>query len=201
MTMQYRKGEIVGYVALGNSGPASVPLPQRWFIRRVTPGRDAKVMRALILRNVCAWSPTIFRTIDRSSGSEARRPHLGRRVVKPFLPGLIFVPDFEISSRFMQAQDAIGDLEDWLWIADAPASLSIDDMAQLRRIVDALNTPRSQRQRKLAIGDLVRVVDGPLAYFVGRVERLDSHGRLKVFVDALMRGASVTLDQAQVEPA
>jgi hypothetical protein len=54
-------------------------------------------------------------------------------------------------------------------------------------------------ERDYAVDQMVQIVDGPLAGFVGQVKRLDSHGRLKVFVDAL-RGASVQLSEAQVEP-
>lgn len=51
-------------------------------------------MKALGMRGISAYSLTVVRKIDRFTGDEAFRPHLRRTVIKPFLPGLIFVPDF-----------------------------------------------------------------------------------------------------------
>ncbi|MHC2241070.1 hypothetical protein [Bradyrhizobium elkanii] len=45
MNMQYRKGQIVGYVEA--SGRLSVPaMPESWRVLQVMPGRDAKVIKA-----------------------------------------------------------------------------------------------------------------------------------------------------------
>lgn len=191
---QYVRGEIVGYV-LGRGDRLELPLPQRWYIRQAQAGRDAKVMTAFRQRDVSAYSPQIIRVIDRRNGGEARRPHFGRVVIKPMLPGLIFIPDFDVGHH---ALDQINYLEGWLQLGPELASLSSADMLTVRRIEALLNVPRGQR--KYAIGELVRVVEGPLADFVGKVERLDSGGRLKVFIAALMSGASVIVDEAQVEP-
>jgi transcription antitermination factor NusG len=44
----------------------------------------------------------------------------------------------------------------------------------------------------------VRIVDGPLAEFAARVERVDSKDRLKVFIETL-RGMSVLVSDTLVE--
>jgi transcriptional antiterminator NusG len=84
---------------------------------------------------------------------------------------------------------------DWI------ATISPDDMTKLRAIEAFLNMPRGQRKRAYKLGDTVRFVEGPFAGIVGRVERLDSRGRLKVFIDAIKRGASVLTTEALIEPA
>jgi transcription termination/antitermination protein NusG len=64
-----------------------------------------------------------------------------------------------------------------------------------------LRSPQSGRLEATARrGRSSRIIEGPLAHFVGQIERLDSKGRLKVFIDAVMRGVSVDVNETQVEP-
>ncbi|MBW7967560.1 transcription termination/antitermination protein NusG [Bradyrhizobium sp. BR 10261] len=194
MNMHYEIGQFVGYEPIAE--PVAVPIaPERWFMLSVTPGRDARVVRRLLDRGVCAYSPVIVRYVDRRTKIESRKPHLGKRVEKPFLAGMIFVPDFDVLNPEINRVDDIGD---WLTKDEGrKASLKSTEMAIVRGIVHAMNRPHGERD--YAVKQLVQIVAGPLAGFVGKVTRLDSHSRLTVFVDA-MRGASVQLSEAQVEP-
>jgi len=171
---------------------------------QLLPGRDRRVMAELSLRNVCAWSPLIERFIDRKSGRSVARPHLGRRVISPFLPGLIFVPDFELDHPAL-CDRTIGDLGDLLRVGECVASLKVEHMAALRKIVNVVNGRRFGRGSrglvKFKPGDKVYIADGPFRDFAAEVQSLDSRGRLKVFIAALMRGVSATLSETQVEPA
>jgi len=217
--MQYRKGEIVGYVAVEGE-QLSVPVPKRWFIRRCRPGRDRKVLARMQSQDVCGWSPIVVRYLDRRTGKPAFKPHLGRRTESPFLAGLIFVPDFETRSV-----DELGDYLSFpifgpeknqpFGAGEFPvrsrevigtrfASLSIDEMSRLRDIINSENSPRIGRGKKgksrLSVGARAVVTSGPLADFAAVVERgVDSRGRLKAFIGALMGGTSVELDEAQLE--
>ncbi|MFB6460467.1 transcription termination/antitermination protein NusG [Bradyrhizobium tunisiense] len=195
--MHYEIGQFVGYVPADE--PVAVPVaPQRWCMLSVTPGRDARVVRRLLERGICAYSPTIVRYVDRRTKIESRKPHLGKRVERPFLAGLVFVPEFDVHNPAIKRIDDVGD---WLTVIedDGPrfASLRPADMAIVRRLMAAENAPFGMRDYELQ--QMVQIVDGPLAGFVAQVRRLDSHSRLTVFVDA-MRGASVQLSEAQVEP-
>lgn len=205
--IDYQVGQHVGFVDVDRR--LELPLPKMFFILRVTPGRDGKVIDALRLRDVSAWSPREVRTVDRRTGREARKPHLGRTIVKPMIPGLVFVPDFD-AERVVK----VAFVEDWLYerstiVYDAfgkevagghkrLATLSREGMRKLVEIEASLNLSGSAR--KVALEQLVRITRGQFADFVGKVERLDSGGRLKVFIAALMGGASVTVDEAQVDP-
>lgn len=224
--VDYHKGQHVGFVELRR---LETPLPKRWYVRRCMPGRDGRVIEHARRLDVCAWSPLRVRYVDRQTGKDAIRPHLGRRVASPFLPGLIFIPDFDAGNPEIENLECI---ETWLEItvagaaaserpqrrydiADrhgnavlprlAIASLSSIEMAGLREIVDAENAPRAGRGRRgrarFTVGQSIYVADGPFAGFAAKVERLDSRGRLKAFIAALMGGASVDLSETQVEPA
>lgn len=191
---EHEIGQIVGHVA-ARCSRIEVPLPVRWFILQAQAGRDAKVMKLLRQRDVCSYSPVITRVVDRRDGSDARKPHLGREIIKPMLPGLIFVADFDCTHEAL-TDERIDYVEGWLRLGSRFASLSIEEMKLLRDIEAKFN----DRGRRFAIEQLVRIKSGRFAHFVGKVERLDSGGRLKVFIDALMSGASLIVDEAQVEP-
>lgn len=192
--MHYEIGQFVGYETLAD--PVAVPVtPERWYMLGVTPGRDMRVVRRLLERGICAYSPMVVRYIDRRTKIESRKPHLGRRVERPFLAGMVFVPEFDVDNPAIKRVDDVGE---WLKVDEARfAMLKPAEMAVVRGIVAAMNKPFSERD--YAVNQMVQIVDGPLAGFVGQVKRLDSNSRLKVFVDAL-RGASVHLSEAQVEP-
>jgi transcription termination/antitermination protein NusG len=192
-------GDFVDPVDLSQRGPCAVPIPQRWFILRVHPNRESRVIRTFRQRGISAYLPLYIRTIDRKDRrSHARKPHLGRRVVSPLVPGLIFIPDFEFDSRYITIT-AVDDVAGFLQFGDFLASLSTTDFATIRAIEAHLAIPRGQR--KYRIGDKVRFVDGPFSDFVGIVDRLDSRGRLRVFLDAVQRGVPVIATETQVEPA
>jgi hypothetical protein len=64
--MHYKIGDHVGFVDLASdAGPIEMPLPRRWFILRVYPNRESKVMRAFNWRGISAYLPLYVRTIDR----------------------------------------------------------------------------------------------------------------------------------------
>lgn len=227
MNMQYVKGQHVGYVTVGLER-SEVPIPQRWYLRQCSPGCDARVIERLRMLDVSAWSPTIVRFIDRRTGKVAAKPHLGKRVEKPFLPGLIFIPDFELNNAVLR--HGVPDLGEFLrvtvsgggrvversdWMREIRlideyifASMRVTDMAVLRDIVNGENGSRIGRGRrgssKYKPGDKICIVDGdsPLFAFAAEVKRgVDSKGRLNAFIAALMGGVSVTLSETQVEPA
>ncbi|WP_240536054.1 ABC transporter substrate-binding protein [Bradyrhizobium cosmicum] len=225
--MDYYKGQFVGFVQV-QQARLEAPVPRRWYLRQCMPGKDARVVLRLATLGVSAWSPTIVRYIDRRTRRVAAKPHLGRRIETPFLPGLIFVPDFELHNPATRDR-SVKDLGDYMRLAisgggriarasdpDAVvlrddyqfATLSVDLMAQLRDIVNAENGARIGRGHRGPVkykpGDKIYIVDGSsqLFAFEAEVKRgVDSKGRLKAFIAALMGGVSVDLSETQVEPA
>lgn len=191
----YEIGKFVETVARADVS-LSVPLPLHWHILRVVPGRDSLVIRAMYRRGYSGYSLTVSRSFDRNTGLEARRPHLGKLIVKAFLPGLIFIPDFELA-RISEIQD-LENVDGLFRVGPSLPKLKNSDIRMLHMLSGAQSLPLGQR--KYAVAQLVRLVDGPFAGFVGKIERLDSHGRLKVFIDTVMRGASVAVTEAQIEP-
>lgn len=201
-------GQFVGTVDLETlRGPASVPMqPQCWFILRTHPGCERKVMREFERRNVSAYCPLIAKQqrVVRSVRGSRWTYEIKRQVVVPLFPQLLFVPDFE------RVPTDINGLSGWLrfgeWRARIPSEREAKSergacMEDIHHMVAIANTPHSKREAKFEIGDLVRIVDGPFRDFSGRIERLDSKGRLKVAIAIFGRLSSTLMSEEQIEPS
>jgi transcriptional antiterminator NusG len=56
-------------------------------------------------------------------------------------------------------------------------------------------------EAKFAVGDSVKIIDGPFADFLGKVEEIDKEkGKVKVLVSIFGRETPVELDFLQVSP-
>lgn len=173
-----------------------VPMPERWFVLKAFPNREAAVMKVFRRRGISHYFPMFPREeiiVRRRSGYEVR---MKRRVITPLFPGMIFVPDFECLPG---AFDGIEGLSGFMRFGDWRAYLSLKDYAIIQAINAVACTPRSKRERMFETGQLVRIVDGPFASFSGRIERLDSKGRLSVLVDLFKRMIPVQFDEGQIE--
>ncbi|WP_425909341.1 transcription termination/antitermination protein NusG [Nitrobacter sp. TKz-YC02] len=201
-------GQLVGTVDLDAlHGPASVPMqPQCWFILRTHPGCERKVMREFERRNISAYCPRITKQqrVTRSVRGSSWTYEIKRLVEVPLFPQLVFVPDFE------RVPTDISGVSGWLrfgeWRARIPSerkarSGGVACMADIHALVAIANTPQSKREAKFDLGDLVRIVDGPFRDFSGRIERLDSKGRLKVAIQIFGRLSPAVVSEWQIEPS
>ncbi len=195
---QYVRGEIVGRVDLEKLfGPLEVPIaPARWYVLRVHPGREFKVMKTYRQRNVSAWLPLNRTTQNVTRYRRGYEFTMQQLVTSPLITGVLIIPDFEVRARRWNVDGVIGIHR----MGDCVPVLTPQHIADLRNIQDISNTPKSKRERKFEIGELVRVTSGPFALFCGRVERFDSPGRLSVGVDIFGRITPVEIDQSDIEP-
>jgi transcriptional antiterminator NusG len=198
-------GQFVGTVDLDAlHGPASVPMqPQCWFILRTHPNCERKVMREFERRNISAYCPLITKEqrVVRSVRGSSWTYEIKRQVVVPLFPQLLFVPDFE------RVPTGIGGVSGWLRFGDSWARIPSQRetksgacMADIHALVAIANTPRSKREAKFEAGDIVRIVDGPFRSFSGRIERLDSKGRLTIAIEIFGRLSPTEMSEWQIEP-
>jgi transcriptional antiterminator NusG len=194
MNMEYVRGEIVGYVPVDE--PIAVPMPLRWYILRTHPGREAKVMKAFRLRNISAYLPLMTQT------QEFQRYHRGRewverkQVVSPLILGAVLIPDFEERWACWKGIDgAIGILR----FGEFTPCLTHKLFRDIRLIEAIANTPKSKREHKFEIGQLVRVLNGPFQYFSARVERIDTGGRLSVGIEIFGRVTPMDIEEGDIE--
>jgi transcriptional antiterminator NusG len=194
----WKHGEFVGMVDLASmTGPLEVPLlPERWYILRVHPNREAKVMRTFAQRNISGWLPMIT-TMQHVTRYRRGYEWIERRTfVVPLIAGVIIIPDFELEpERWRDVDGVIGIYR----MDQCVPFLKPKHIADLRNIEAIGNTPRTKRAHLFEIGQLTRVVNGPFRSFCARVERFDSQGRLTIGVEIFGRITPVELSDSDVE--
>jgi transcriptional antiterminator NusG len=189
----YQVGQVVGYV---DHEAISVPLPKRWYILRTAPNREFKVMRRFEQLGLSGYLPTyqMMREFRRIKGYMEWIDR--RNVASPLITGAVLVPDFEIDAGKWKAVDGVFGV---LRFGDFVPTLTPQLLADIRRIEAIGNTPKSKREQFFEIGQLVRVVSGPFRDFCGRVEQVDTNGRLSVGVEIFSRITPVDLDEGDIE--
>jgi len=194
----FKIGDVVGAVASETAMPAVASEPDRWLLLRVHPQTERRVHEKLTRRGICCYAPSYPCEVTVRRTYTWQKPIVQRRI-KPLFPGLVFVPDLDVSmDRLKAISDDVAGL---LIYAGIPLAARPKDMHDIRRIEQELNQPRSARRRRMAVGDMVRIRDdGPFAMWTGRIERLDDRGRLRVLIEFIKREVAVDLSSHQVEP-
>lgn len=196
----YKKGEFVGMVDLSQfAGPIDVPIPKRWYMLRVFPNREFKVMKTFEQRGISGWLPllTTMQTVTRyRRGFE----YIHRQnVISPMISGVIIVPEHEVANdrvhRWREVDGVIGIYR----MDECVPFLTPAHINDLRNIEAIGNTPKSKRARLFEIGQLVRIVNGPFRDFSARVERFDGKGRLSVGVEIFGRITPAEFDESDIE--
>jgi transcriptional antiterminator NusG len=188
MTMALLKiGDFVEPVEVAHT---SSPVPKLWYLLRIHPNRELTVEEKLNERGVCAYIPKEKRSVRAGRSRQLR--------VAPIFPGLLFIPDFEADLR--RLKDLAEGIVGYVMFGERAAYASPRIMESIRGLEAVIDIPVSKRARKYAIGQLVRVVDGPFNWWEGRIERLDTHGRLRVLLNILEREVPVEMDEDQIEP-
>jgi transcription antitermination factor NusG len=156
-----------------------------WWAMYTRPRFEKKLMRQLFEAQIPFFGPTIPRRY--------RSPNGKLRVsVEPLFPNYVFVNGTE-----MQRYTAVssGSVSRCMPVPNAIELL--EDLRQIRELIltDAPLAP----ELKLEVGQRVRVKSGVFKGFEGVVIRRENEVRLLISVRYMGRGASVALDDCQLE--
>ncbi|NBV44776.1 MAG: antitermination protein NusG [Planctomycetia bacterium] len=167
--------------------PVSVGLSTdaRWLAFYTLSRREKDLMRRLEAAKLPFYSPLVRRRLH-SAGGRARASYV------PLFPGYVFAAVDEEQRRTALATNTISRC---IAIAD-PLSL-VHDLRSIQRLIehDAPMTPES----RIEPGHRVRVRSGPLLGLEGEVIRRSGGERLLVAVRFLNQGASIELEDVDVE--
>ena len=181
--------EIGDFVCFMDSCDLALPIPKLWYLLRIQPNREMTVTDKLRDRGISIVLP-----IETSSVRGA----FGRNVLRqlPLFAGIAFVADFDAKLRRLRelADGIIG----FVTFGEEIAAATPKTMSEVRAMETRMRLPYGQR--KYSIGQTVRVINGSFNWWEGPIERLDSHGRLRVLLDVLGRQVPVELDETQIEP-
>jgi len=171
---------------------ADVALPgcddgeHRWFAFYTLSRREKDLMRKLEEAAVPYYAPLISRRL-RSPGGRTRMSFV------PLFPGYVFSLVDDSQRRIALASNTIARC---LPIVDAAEFVA--DMRGIKRLIDD-DRPLTPEAR-LESGQPVRVRSGPLQGMEGMVVKRQGEQRLVVAVRFLNQGASIELEDVDLEP-
>jgi transcription antitermination factor NusG len=159
---------------------------RKWWAVYTKPRFEKKLMRQLFESQVPFYGPMISRRFRSPNGKL-------RLSIEPLFPNYVFIHGTE-----MQRYTAIctGSVSRWMPVAN-PYEL-VTDLRQIHNLIltDAPLAP----ELRLQPGQKVRVRSGVFKGFEGVILRRENQVRLLIAVRYMGRGASVALDDCQLEP-
>lgn len=157
-----------------------------WWAMYTMSRREKELMRYLRVHEIPFYCPLITRK-SRSPSGRVRTSHV------PLFPSYVFV-----NATSEQRQGALKSncISKTIEIEDSVSIIA--DLSQIRQLVEA-NAPLTQESR-IQPGQTVRVVSGPFMGIEGVVLSRRGEERLHVAVRFLQQGASVAIEDFQVEP-
>ena len=156
-----------------------------WIALYTLSRREKDLMRKLEAATVPFYAPLVKRRL-RSPGGRTRISYV------PLFPGYVFSRVDDEQRRTALATNTVAR---WLPIADAAAFVA--DLRNIKRLIDT-DQPLTPEAR-LEAGQPVRVRSGPLRGLEGMVVKRRNEQRLVVAVRFLNQGASIELEDIDLE--
>ncbi|WP_406695914.1 transcription termination/antitermination NusG family protein [Singulisphaera sp. Ch08] len=158
----------------------------RWWCLHTKPRQEKMLARVLRARGVAHYLPKVTQ--------ESRTPG-GRKIEStiPLFPGYLFLyGDDHDRAEAIQGNHLANMLEIW-------------DQEALERDLRGVHRMLSSgmaitAEPNLQVGDLVRILTGPLRGLIGTITRRNGRDKLVAVVHFLGRGAAIDLQDWQVEP-
>jgi transcription antitermination factor NusG len=158
---------------------------QPWWALYTMARFEKKLMRQLLEIQVPFFGPTIPRRYRSPQGRI-------RTSVEPLFSNYVFIKGDEIA-RYNAV--CTGSVSRWMAVPD-PTQL-VEDLRQIRNLI-LTDAPMSPELR-LEPGQKIRVKTGVFKGFEGTIIRRENEIRLLISVRYMGRGASVALDDCQLE--
>ncbi len=165
--------------------PSSLAMSEPWWALYTLARFEKKLMRQLVEINIPFYGPTITRRYRSPQGRI-------RTSIEPLFPNYVFIMGDEMA-RYKAV--STGCVSRCMPVADA--SELVTDLRQIRNLI-LTQSPLSPELR-LQPGQKVRVRTGVFKGFEGTIIRRENEVRLLISVRYMGRGASVALDDCQLE--
>src|SRR3954467_5059767 len=169
----------------------------QWYVVHTYSGHEAKVKKNLESRiETMDMSEKIFEVIVPTE--EEIEIHNGQRrtVNKKVYPGYVLVKMKMDDDSWYVVRNTPG-VTSFVGMGTKPTPLRDDEVITIKQQMTA-EAPRVKLS--LAVGDSVRIVDGPFQDFEGKIDEVNQEkGRVKVLVSFFGRETAVELDFLQVD--
>jgi transcription elongation factor/antiterminator RfaH len=163
---------------------------ERWFLVHTLPHNERRAQLHLGAQGFRTHFPTIQKTI--------RHARQLRTVRAPLFPRYIFLILDLGRDRWLSVQSTVG-VSSLFSCEDRPVPVPEGIVETLIENSDEANL--ALFTSGLATGQSVRILSGPFASFVGKLERLDAAGRIRVLLDMMGTAVPVALHRSAICPA
>jgi len=166
-------------------GKSVVAEDARWVAFYTLARREKDLMRRLEAVAVPFYAPLVRRRLH-TAGGRVRHSYV------PLFPGYVFAPVDD-----QQRRDALATNTVARWLSIPDERMLVDDLRAIKRLIDSEHplTPEA----RIEPGQLVRVRSGPLRGVEGMVVKRRGEQRLVVAVRFLNQGASIELEDVDLE--
>ena len=175
-------------ISNGDAAPPSV-LGQRWFLVHARPKCEAKAQLNLAAQGFRAFLPQVRKTV--------RHARQLRTVRAPLFPRYLFVELDLALDRWLSIRSTIG-------VASLFSNSEGQPIPVPRGVVEALlerlDGDVVRFNVDLRAGQRVRFLSGPFVDLIGKIERLDGSGRLRVLLELMSSAVPLTVADAAVAP-
>jgi transcription antitermination factor NusG len=161
----------------------------RWYAARTLHNRENSACFNLARMGFNTFVPRVWRT--------TRHARKTRNVMAPLFPGYVFVILDLSRDRWRSVNGTVG-VATLIMGGDKPAPVP-------RGVVEALLAMRESSgavrfDHGLQIGQKVRILSGPFAETLCRIEHLDDRGRVRVLLEIMGGQVVAQLDSAALRP-
>jgi transcription elongation factor/antiterminator RfaH len=163
---------------------------ERWYLVHTLPHGERRAQLHLGAQGFRTHFPTIQKTI--------RHARQLRTVRAPLFPRYIFLILDLGRDRWLSVQSTFG-VSSLYTCNDRPVSVPEGIVETLIENTDEANLALFSSD--LTTGQSVRILSGPFANFVGKLERLDAAGRVRVLLDMMGTAVPVAVRRNAICPA
>jgi transcription antitermination factor NusG len=161
---------------------------ERWYVVHTLPKREAGAEIQLLAQGFHVFSPRVTRTV--------RHARKSWTVHACLFPRYIFVGVDLQKDRWRSVNGTFG-VAGIRMVADMPEPVPRGLVERLLDYTDDAGIARFDRD--LREGQSIRVATGPFARVLGRLERHDANGRVKVLLDIMGGKVPALLDRSALE--
>ena len=169
----------------------------QWYVVHTYSGHEAKVKKNLESRiETMDMNEKIFEVIVPTEEEIEIKNGQRRTVNKKVYPGYVLVKMLMDDDSWYVVRNTPG-VTSFVGMGTKPTALRDDEVLTIKQQMTA-EAPRIKLS--LAVGDSVRIVDGPFQDFEGKIDEVNQEkGRVKVLVSFFGRETAVELDFLQVD--
>jgi len=162
---------------------------ERWFLAHTLPKSEWKAVLHLSAQGFRSYLPQIQKTI--------RHARQLKTVEAPLFPRYLFVILDLGRDRWLSVRSTVG-VSNLFTTLGRPVAVPIGIVESL---IERSEANLTRLDSGLVKGQRVRILSGPLADFVGTLERLDASGRVKVLLEMMGTVVPVSLHRSTLAPA